>query len=93
MSDDAAPEPDAAADAGSKADPGGAADVPGGASGGAADAGPDTTATGGPADVTATGAFGTVLEADPGGAPGGFRPGPDPATRVAITAGWARLNN
>ena len=78
MSD--APEPDAAADAGSKAGPGGAADVPGGACDGAADAGPDTTATG---------ASGTVPEAGPGGAPGGSRPGPDPATRVAITAGRA----
>ena len=78
MSD--APEPDAAADAGSKAGPGGAADVPGGACDGAADASPDTTATG---------ASGTVPEAGPGGAPGGSRPGPDPATRAAITAGRA----
>ena len=78
MSD--APEPDAAADAGSKAGPGGAADVPGGACDGAADAGPDTTATG---------ASGTVPEAGPGGAPGGSRPEPDPATRAAITAGRA----
>ena len=89
MSDDAAPEPDAAADAGSKAGPGGAADVPGGACDGAADAGPNVAATGGPADATATGASGTVPEADPGGAPGGSRPGPDPATRAAITAGRA----
>ena len=91
MSD--APEPDAAADAGSKAGPGGAADVPGGASDGAAGDGPNTTATGGPADAgpdtTATGASGTVPEAGPGGAPGGSRPGPDPATRAAITAGRA----
>ena len=91
MSD--APEPDAAADAGSRAGPGGAADVPGGACDGAADASPDTTATGGPADAgpatTATGASGTVPEAGPGGAPGGSRPGPDPATRAAITAGRA----
>lgn len=78
MSD--APEPDAAADAGPKAGPGGAADVPGGATGGPADAGPDTTATG---------VSGTVPEAGPGGAPGGSRPGPDPATRAAITAGRA----
>ena len=44
------------------------------------DAGPDTTATG---------VSGTVPEAGPGGAPGGSRPGPDPATRAAITAGRA----
>ena len=43
------------------------------------DAGPDTTATG---------VSGTVPEAGPGGAPGGSRPGPDLATRAAITAGW-----
>ena len=40
-------------------------------------------------DTTATGASGTVPEAGPGGAPGGSRPGPDPATRAAITAGRA----
>lgn len=78
MSD--APESDAAADAGSKAGSGGAADVPGGASDAAADAGPD---------ATATGASGTVPEAGSGDAPGGSRPGPDPATRAAITAGRA----
>ena len=53
------------------------------------DAGSDTTATGGPADATATGVSGTVPEAGPGGAPGGSRPGPDPATRAAVTAGRA----
>lgn len=74
-------------DAGSKAGSGGAADVPGGASDAAADAGPNTTATSGPADATATGASGTVPKAGSGGAPGGSRPGPDPATRAAITAG------